>query len=612
MTLEQKAIQDDETKLLSLLDLSETHDLEFKSAEGGLPKSIWETISAFANTEGGSIVLGVTEDRDVYQVTGIKNPEAQLKEFWDNHNNPQKLSTRLCQESDVSVKIVDGFKIITINIPQALRTQRPVFINGNPLIGTYKRNHEGDYHCTEAEVRQMFRDASDEPQDQKILDGFSMLDLDAESLKSYRNRFRSHTPDHPFLAYDDQDMLRQLGGWRKDRISGKDGLTVAGLLMFGKERSILDAFPHFHLDYQEQFSADPEVRWTYRLTVDGTWNANLFNFYFQVYQRLVRDLNIPFELDHEAVRKGETHIHEALREALVNTLIHADHFATLPIKIVKHQNDFLFYNPGRLRIPVDQLYEGGLSDPRNPSLHKMFQLLGLVERAGTGFQKIFRAWKEQQWLQPLVSQKLDIEMTLVVLPMLSMIPDQVEKELRQLVGDAYPSLTETDRTILVLAHRFRDVSNADIQRYLSDTHPRDIGDRLKFLMDHKWLIRSGQKRGARYSLCMNNQAAVNSIDYAPNSIDYAPNSIHYSKNLQKILLKMRDGGRPSKHQIENAILELCAHDYVPLQKLAELLSRDMVYVRNDYLTPMVKKGLIQTQHPSPNHPKQAYKTKESP
>jgi ATP-dependent DNA helicase RecG len=92
------------------------------------------------------------------------------------------------------------------------RQQRPVFINGNPLLGTYKRNYEGDYRCSEAEVRQMLRDAGDEPLDSLILDGFDLDDLDTETLAAYRNRFASRDPDHPFLALNEANFLERLGG----------------------------------------------------------------------------------------------------------------------------------------------------------------------------------------------------------------------------------------------------------------------------------------------------------------------------------------------------------------------------------------------------------------
>ncbi|MEK6697906.1 MAG: RNA-binding domain-containing protein [Nitrospirota bacterium] len=231
-------------EILKQLDIGEDQDVEFKLAEGGLPKSLWETVSAFANTESGYIVLGITQTGEKFELAGIRKPEALMKTFWDSHNNPQKLSPPICSESDVHVLSAGGRKIIIIHVPRAVRQQRPVFINGNPLTGTYKRNYEGDYRCTEAEVRQMLRDASEVPQDAKILDGFDLSDIDPETLSAYRNRFASHDSGHPFLALSDLDLLERLGGLRRDRKTGEEGLTLAGLLMFGKERSLLDALPH--------------------------------------------------------------------------------------------------------------------------------------------------------------------------------------------------------------------------------------------------------------------------------------------------------------------------------------------------------------------------------
>lgn len=92
-----------------------------------------------------------------------------------------------------------------------------------------------------------------------------------------------------------------------------------------------------------------------------------------------------------------------------------------------------------------------MSDPRNPDLLKMFQLLGLGERAGSGFQRIVRAWREQNWLVPLVSEAVGLEMTEISLPLASIIPEDAERELRALVGDAYSALDELSRTILIMA-----------------------------------------------------------------------------------------------------------------------------------------------------------------
>lgn len=607
--------------IVARLDIGEDQDVEFKLAEGGLSKALWETISAFANTEGGHIVLGVCQKDGRYEIVGIKSAESQRKAFWDGHNNPQKLSTQICAENDVRVIEADGRRLLLIHVPRAERRQRPVFINGNPITGTFKRNYEGDYRCTEGEVRQMLRDASEEPQDGGILDGFTIADLDPESMSAYRNRFASREPDHPFLGLDDAELMRRLGGWGRDRSSGREGITLAGLLMFGRERGLLDALPHYHLDYQERLSTDPEQRWTFRITLDGKWEGNLFNFYFRVYPRLVADLDLPFKLDAEAVRVGETHVHEALREALVNTLIHADHQSSRPLTVVKTKTDFIFTNPGRLRIPRDVLYQGGVSDPRNPSLQRMFQMLGLGEKAGSGFQKILRAWREQQWLMPIVLEHPRLEMTRMILPVASLMPDEVAKELRAVVGEKFAALDELDRVILMIAHRFGEIGNADIQPYRAE-HPREIGDRLKALVERKCLEKSGHGRGTRYRLPGAARQGVLAMglvgDGEPGESEQSPKrseqfaagSEHLAR-LSEIAAPVREKGKADKGLVRETLLALCTEDFLSLRTLAELLNRSPDSIRNHYLAPMLSEGLLELRFPtSPNHPNQGYRTKK--
>jgi ATP-dependent DNA helicase RecG len=599
-------------ELLEALKLGEDQDIEFKAAQGGLPRSAWETVSAFANTSGGNIVLGVSERDGKFEIVGVNKPQTLIKDFWDTHNSPQKINYPICRDSDVTTLTIGEHTVICIQIPQASRQQRPIYINGNPIGGTYKRKYEGDYRCTEAEVRQMLRDAAEDPADGRILEGFTIEDLDAESLMAYRNRFASRSPDHPFLAKSDQDLLESLGGWRRDRLRNIEGITLAGILMFGKERSILDALPHFHIDYQEQFSTDPEVRWTYRLTIDGKWTPNLFNFYYRVYPRLVENIGVPFKLDKNATRLEETHIHEAMREALVNTLIHADHQTTHSISIINRHNVFLFINPGRLRISLEQLYQGGISDPRNPNLLKMFQMLGLVERAGSGFEKILRAWREQHWFKPLVAENLTLELTQIQLPVVSMVPESVEQELRLVVGEAYRTLDELERTILMLAHHFGEIGNKDIQQHRNE-HSRDIGDLLRKFVAAGWLKKEGQGSGTRYQWPDSSEHLPDSSEHLPNSSEHSPDSSEHlneeqEKKLSQIALPVQRGGKKvSKAMMEETILALCAIDWLTLRTLARLLDRKPDYLRNHFIAPMLKDGRLELKMPrAPSHPKQAY------
>lgn len=260
-------------ELILPLEWEESGELEFKSARGGFPKSLWESYSAMANMHGGVILLGVEDDGEI---TGISDAAKFQKTFWDTVNNRGKVNVNLLSESDVVILKHDGKTILAIRVLQANRYQKPVYLGQNPFLGTYRRNYEGDYRCSEQEVKRMFSDSSDESADSRILEHFGMQDIDTLSLQQYRNRFGSHKLNHPWLAEDDKGLLTKLGGWRHDRKKNQVGLTIAGLLMFGTDDAIREALPQYHVDYREKMSADPAIRWTDRLTIDGTWQPNLF------------------------------------------------------------------------------------------------------------------------------------------------------------------------------------------------------------------------------------------------------------------------------------------------------------------------------------------------
>lgn len=356
----------------SVAALRENYDVELKSAQGrdgsgAVPDSIWETYSAFANTKGGWLVLGVEEADSGLEILGISDFERVQKEIWDTLNDAEKISANILQNKDVRIVEEEGKNVVVVKVPAASRRQRPVYIGENPLRGTYLRNFEGDYQADESVVRRMLAEAEAEARDSETLPNYGLDDLDEESIEKYRNLFQSTKPQHSFLEGSTEELLRNLGGMKLNRERGSLELTVAGLLMFGNLVSIRDRFPHYNLDYQERSEGDPS-RWSDRVTTDGSWAGNLFQFFRRVLPKLTSDIKVPFRLNDDMRRVDETEVTEALREALVNTLIHADYEATTPIRVVKGENGFEFRNPGRLRVPKEQALAGGVSDCRNPSI----------------------------------------------------------------------------------------------------------------------------------------------------------------------------------------------------------------------------------------------------
>jgi ATP-dependent DNA helicase RecG len=492
-------------EILSLEDfevLAETVELECKLAagqdgKGQIPKEFWPTYSAFANTHGGVILLGVKEKQGKFSVQGILEPQRVITNLFNTINNPQKVSINLLTDRDIETLTLEGKEIIRVKVPPASRKQKPVYLNGNPLGNTYKRLHEGDRVCDDETVRRMLAEQVEDERDRKILVGFTMADLDAESFRIYRQLFRDAKPGHPWLELADQEFLAKLQGWRRDRQTGEEGLTLAGLLMFGRWESIQDAVPYYFVDYQER-SDSPTERWSDRLIPDGTWSGNVFDFYRRVYRKLVTDLKIPFVLKADQ-RQDDTPVHQALREALVNTLVHADYTGRISILVVKQANLFGFRNPGTMRVNLEQAIQGGESDCRNRLMHQMFLMVGLGERAGSGIPKIYGGWSSQHWRPPKLEERDEPEQTLLTLRMLDLVPEEVTKRLRRQFGEKFTQLSALERLILVTAAIEQVVTHGRLQ-VITTEHNHDLTLALQKLVRLDFLRSSGKTRGTVYTL----------------------------------------------------------------------------------------------------------------
>ena len=311
----------DSNAIWELLNYGETLNLECKKAEAAIPNSVWETYSAFANTSGGVILLGVeenTKEKDIskrFSFTSIKNPLQRIKDFWDTINS-KKVSSNILIDANVGLCEINAAVIIWIEVPQANYRSKPVYINENPLKGSFKRNHEGDYHCSEEEVKAMLRDASDAGNDGGLLEGYTMEDIDLSSLRSYRIEFEHRNPEHIWNSEDDLTFLKNMGGYATDRFTGKSWLTVAGLLMFGRGIAVRERFDNIRMDYIDKSNLIPGSRWSDRLTYDGMWENNLYNYMRQVIPRLVSGIKRPFRLD-GIVRIDDTPVHKSIREAVI-------------------------------------------------------------------------------------------------------------------------------------------------------------------------------------------------------------------------------------------------------------------------------------------------------
>ena len=390
-------------KLSSIEDISllrESLELECKAAQGTsgrgeLPKDFWPTYSAMANARGGMVILGIQEKSGVFSVVGLKDMNKVRSDLFNNLNNLGKVSVNLLRDADAQEVILDGQAVLILSIPQAGRKDKPVYLNGQPFGNTYRRLNDGDRQCDDTTVKRMLAEQVQDSRDTYICNRYGLNDIDLESLHAYRNQFASYKSGHPWVGADDTEFLHLLGAWQEDRETKENGLTLAGLLMFGQWSAIMTCAPLYFVDYQEQpDEPDTSVRWLDRVVPDGTWSGNLFDFYRKVIRKLTADLKVPFHLEGDT-RIDDTPIHQALREALVNTLVHADYSDRASVRVIKRPSGFEFRNPGALRVPVAQALKGGESDCRNRTLQQMFLMINLGERAGSGLPRILTSWQSE-------------------------------------------------------------------------------------------------------------------------------------------------------------------------------------------------------------------------
>lgn len=626
--------------------LAESVDLECKAAQGRdgkgeLPQDVWKSYCAMANTDGGTIFLGVQEKpAGIFTPLGIANIDRVRKSLWDNLHNKQVVSHCLLTESNIQPVQISGKTLLRIDVPRAGRLQRPVHLGANPFGGTFVRRHEGDYPADDETVRRLLAERVEDSRDERVLKGFDFTDLDMDSVTAYRNRFSAVKPGHVWLDLPVREFLESIGAIGRNREEGYSGVRLAGLLMFGRAEAIRDALPHYMIDYQERPEPKADKRWVDRLVPDGTWSGNLYDFYRRVYQKLTADLKVPFQLQ-EGQRIDDTPVHEALREALVNTIIHADYSGRVSVLVVKRPDMFGFRNPGRMRIPPEIAILGSNSDCRNRRLQTMFQLVGYGDHAGSGLPKIYRNWQGQHWRRPLLYEFADPEQTLMELRMTSLVPDEALIELESHFGASFRVLPELERLALVTAVTEGMVNHGRL-REISTEHPADITKMLARLVKDSFLIPDGVGRGMVYfvpwmSRTLSGEgfaadlpittsykpqelkALPQELDSLPQELDYKAQEIRQHlcvevtdlnpldlAELEMLSAEVRNKSRVKPEVMTKTVLQLCQGRFLGLRVLANLLGRDAADLSRRVLNPLVKDKSLRRAFPRPNDPRQAY------
>lgn len=295
-----------------------------------------------------------------------------------------------------------------------------------------------------------------------------------------------------------RSFLKQLGGYAINRKSGTEGLTMAGLLMFGKGLPVRERFDNLRMDYIDKSHLIGDQRYSDRLTYDGTWENNLFNFIRMVLPKLTSDLPRPFKME-GVVRKDDSLQHKAVREAVTNMIIHADFMVNGLLRIEKYDDRIVLTNPGLLKLPLEQIYHGGESKARNQRMQNMFRMIGYGENLGSGFPLILNAWNEKHWMKPELLEQpelMQVKLTLHIQnePTNEPVNDPVNDPINDPIN-----LTERQKMILRM---FSEEKNLSRERLCEKTGLSDATAKreIAFLKKTGYLERVGSFKSGYWNV----------------------------------------------------------------------------------------------------------------
>ena len=378
--------------IAKLVDL-EWEDFEVKEAKGEVPKSSWETVSAFSNTSGGWLVFGIKQTGKTFEITGVRNPEKIEQDFL-NTLNSDKFNVHVATKQQKYH--IDGKTVLAFYVP--VSGKKPVYFNTQ--ANTFIRRGSADHRATKEEIDAMYRDQTFGTKTSERVPGTGKESLNPVSLSRYRDYMARFNPEVSYNRFDEEEFLTKL------RIIEEGECTYAGLLMFGKREVIDRNFPDFWIDLLEipgTSYSDAKVRYTFRLDE----HENLWEYYFECFARLKQKVDVEFRLTSEGFGQELSPGLDAIREALVNMLMHADYFSPGHPRIRIFTDHIEFYNPGGLPKPYEELKGKDISLPRNPIIAKLFRMVKLAENAGFGFDKIETKWMEYNHTQPVYRLSFD-------------------------------------------------------------------------------------------------------------------------------------------------------------------------------------------------------------
>jgi ATP-dependent DNA helicase RecG len=390
----------DQDELLEILRAHEWRNIEFKEAQIDVPRSAYETVSAFANTDGGHLVFGVRKNGKDFEVVGVLNVDKVQNDFLTTLRQRDKISVTINVREELHTH--DGSDLIIFYVPEVHRSEKPVFLNGD-IRRSFIRKGGCDIRCSDDERNRFLMDAAAERYDGHPIDLDMATAFDPQSIKWYRAVYEGRPGNRSHASLSDLDFLSEMGLLVESQ--GQRLPSRAAILLFGSNASFRQLLPRPLVDCQ-RFSltrkiADAGERWDDRMVLD----ENLIRVWPSLIEWYQRSSERPFRVDPTSLQRDDTPPdYRAFREAIVNLLIHQDYSDhSRKAEIRQYGDQTVFWNPGDAFAAGIDLLEPGEREVRNPRIVTMFRRIGLSENAGWGLKDIYKNWQKLGNVPPRIS-----------------------------------------------------------------------------------------------------------------------------------------------------------------------------------------------------------------
>lgn len=596
-----------------LNDIDETVNVEAKSLSHDSTRSVMETVCSFSNEPalgGGVILLGVAEntnsDGNTYVVEEILDTDKAQLDIASQCASMFNIPVR----PEIKVDKINGKNILKIYVPELPASRKPLYFSNEGLPrGIYRRIGSSDQRCTEDDLYE-FYSREDSP-DKAPIEGTTIADVDAESIRRYKVLREKVRPEAAELMMDTAELLRAIGC--VDR-THPDRLNLAGVLLFGTQALQRQIIPAVRVDYirvsGNEWVKDPE-----RSFSSVEMRGSLISVLYRAIDAVRADLPNGFLLSEDDIQAKTVGLPTgALREAIVNALMHRSYKVNRPTQIIRYDNRLEIINAGYSLKPEDELGETG-SEVRNPILSDVFHDLNLAEQKGSGILRMKRMMEKAHLAIPTFESDRESNKFTVRLLLHHFLG---EDDLKWLTRFEQYELTDDQKKALVFLRETGAINNS-VFRQFSGKDTLQASAELKALRNFNIIKPKGKGNATYYVL--ESAFLGETLQETDETLQGTDKTLQApAKTLQARLEELR--ARPTivqaltrlkrhtkRNDLISIIVDLCKEEPLKSVEIAGLLNRNETYLRTILVDMVGENGSLAYTIPEmPTHPNQAYKS----